>query len=237
MPSFSAVACEIALASPRVPGTFPREVIAALDFDRPRRPFAGADLEHYFSAEPKVASQEREVRFSVLGREYRCTTDTGVFGKAGLDEGTRLLIEHAAAWPGARVLDLGAGWGPVGVVIGQRYEAEVWAVESNARAAALCERNLERWGVHHRVVLGDGLEPITGERFDLILLNPPIRAGKKVYYPWLEGSRQHLRPGGSLWVVVRTNQGARSLREELTRHFAKVEDMAFDRGYRVYRAS
>ncbi len=194
-------------------------------------------MEHYFSAEPRVASQEREVRFRVFGQEYRCTTDTGVFGKSGLDEGSRILIEHAAAWQGARVLDLGAGWGPVGVVVGHRYKAEVWAVESNARAAALCERNLERWGVQHRIVLGDGLAAVGDERFDLVLLNPPIRAGKKVYYPWLAGSRDHLRTGGSFWVVVRTNQGARSLRDELSRHFAKVEDIALERGYRVYRAS
>jgi 16S rRNA (guanine1207-N2)-methyltransferase len=194
-------------------------------------------LEHYFSAEPGVASQEREVRFTVFGEEYRCTTDAGVFGKSGLDEGSRLLIEHAAAWPAARVLDLGAGWGPVGVVVGHRHKAEVWAVESNARAAALCERNLERFGVEHHVVLGDGLSAIGDERFDLILLNPPIRAGKKVYYPWLGGSREHLLPGGSLWVVVRKDQGARSLRDELSRHFSRVDDVAMDKGYRLYRAS
>jgi 16S rRNA (guanine1207-N2)-methyltransferase len=124
-------------------------------------------MEHYFSAEPGAASQEREVRFSVLGQEYRCTTDRGVFGKSGLDDGTRLLIEGAQVPHGARVLDLGAGWGPVGVAVGHHYGAEVWAIESNVRAAALCERNLERWGVRHRVVLGDGIAAVGDERFDL----------------------------------------------------------------------
>jgi len=196
----------------------------------------GAGVEHYYSAEPQVRSQEREVRFTVLGQEYRCTSDSGVFGKSGLDDGTRLLIERARVPQGARVLDLGAGWGPVGVVIGHRYGAEVWAVERNARAAALCERNLERWGVRHRVVLGDGISAVADERFDLVLLNPPIRAGKQVYYPWLGASRENLRPGGSLWVVVRTSQGARSLREELARNFPEVEDVAMDKGYRLYCA-
>ena len=194
-------------------------------------------MEHYFSAEPGVPSQEREVRFSVLGEDYVCVTDAGVFGKSGLDEGTRLLVERAEVPPGARVLDLGAGWGAVGVVIGRRCAAEVWAVESNARAAALCERNLERYGVRHRLVLGDGLAAVADERFDRILLNPPIRAGKRVYYPWLAASPAHLLPGGQLWVVVRTNQGARSLREELAQRFRTVRDVAMDRGYRLYCAS
>ncbi len=193
-------------------------------------------MEHYFSGEPASASLEFEVRFTVFGQEYRCTSDGGVFGKSGLDDGTRLLVERAEVERGARVLDLGAGWGPVGVVIGHRYGAEVWAVERNARAAALCERNLERWGVRHRVILGDGLAAVADERFDAILLNPPIRAGKKVYYPWLAASGAHLLPGGVLWVVVRTSQGARSLRAELARHFAEVADVEMDKGYRLYRA-
>lgn len=193
-------------------------------------------MEQYFSAEPKVESKEREVRFTVLGQQYRCTSDSGVFGKSGLDDGTRLLIECVRIPEGAKALDLGAGWGPLGVTIGHHYGAEIWAVESNARAAALCKRNLERWGVRHRVLTGDGLSAVGDERFDLVLLNPPIRAGKKVYYPWLGGSRQHLLPGGSLWVVVRTNQGARSLRDELSRHYEVVEDVAMDKGYRVYCA-
>ena len=195
-----------------------------------------AQLEHYFSAEPASASLEFEVRFTVSGQEYRCTSDSGVFGKSGLDDGTRLLVERAEVKRGARVLDLGAGWGPVGVVIGHRCRAEVWAVESNARAAALCERNLERWGVRHRVILGDGIAAVRDERFDAILLNPPIRAGKKVYYPWLAASGEHLLPGGALWVVVRTSQGARSLRAELARHFPEVSDVEMDKGYRLYRA-
>jgi 16S rRNA (guanine1207-N2)-methyltransferase len=69
-----------------------------------------------------------------------------------------------------------------------------------------------------------------------VLLNPPIRAGKKVYYPWIGQSREHLLPGGSLWLVVRTSQGARSLRDELRRQFPAVDDVAMDKGYRLYRA-
>jgi DNA-binding transcriptional MocR family regulator len=88
----------------------------------------------------------------------------------------------------------------------------------------------------HRVVLGDGIAAAGDERFDLVLLNPPIRAGKKVFYPWLGGSRAHLQAGGALWVVVRTSQGARSLRDELRRHFPAVEDVAMDKGYRLYCA-
>jgi len=193
-------------------------------------------VEHYFSRVPAVPSQEREVRFTVLGREFACTTDSGVFSADALDEGTRLLIEGARVREGGRILDLGAGWGPVGVALGTVAACEVWAVESNARAAALCERNLDRGNVPQRVLGGDGLGPVEGETFDAVLLNPPIRAGKAVYYPWLQGSRRHLEAGGALWVVVRKNQGAASLMAELERHYAAVQETARRSGYRLYCA-
>ncbi len=172
----------------------------------------------------------------VLGREFVCTTDRAVFSGKGLDEGTRVLLETAEVQAGARILDLGAGWGAVAVALGVRYGCEAVCVERNARAAALCQRNLERNGVHGKVLVGDGLAPVADERFDLILLNPPIRAGKGVYYPWLHKAKEHLRAGGSLWVVVRTSQGAKSLRRELEASYDDVRDAAIKHGYRVYCA-
>jgi 16S rRNA (guanine1207-N2)-methyltransferase len=173
---------------------------------------------------------------TVLGRDFLCTTDRAIFSGNGLDEGTRVLLETVEVREGYRILDLGAGWGAVAVALGVRYGCEAVCVERNERAAALCQRNLERNRVRGKVLVGDGLDPVAGERFDLILLNPPIRAGKAVYYPWLHAARDYLRAGGALWVVVRTSQGAKSLRKELEVSYEDVYDAAIKHGYRVYRA-
>ncbi len=193
-------------------------------------------MDHYFSATPKAPSEERDVLLQVLGEEIRCTTDRAVFASRGLDEGTRILLECVEVPHAARLLDLGAGWGAIAVTLGVHYGCEVLCVERNERAAGLCQRNLERNKVRGRVLVGDGFAPVAGERVDLITLNPPIRAGKSVYYPWLEEAKQYLRPGGALWVVVRTTQGAKSLERELWAHYDTVREVEIKRGYRVYSA-
>ena len=193
-------------------------------------------MEHYFSDTPTAPSEEQEVVLQVLGETLRCTTDRAVFSGKGLDEGTRILLETAQVERGAHVLDLGAGWGAVAVALGVHYGCTAVCVERNERAAALCARNLERNRVQGKVLVGDGLAPVAAQDFDLVLLNPPIRAGKAAYYPWLAGARARLRPGGALWVVVRTSQGAKSLRRELEAHYSEVRDAAIEHGYRVYCA-
>ncbi|MDA8346046.1 MAG: methyltransferase [Thermaerobacter sp.] len=193
-------------------------------------------MEHYFTSVPNARSEEQEVLLDVLGEEIRCTTDRAVFSGRGLDEGTRILLETVEVPRGARILDLGAGWGAIAVTLGVYYGCEVVCVERNERAAALCARNLQQNRVEGTVLVGDGLDPVAGQQFDLVLLNPPIRAGKAVYYPWLAAARGHLLPNGALWVVVRTNQGAKSLRRELEAHYSDVREVAIERGYRVYCA-
>lgn len=192
--------------------------------------------EQYFTDRPHSESTPREVEVRVLGKTFHFTTDAGVFSKDGLDRGTRVLLESAAIHAGERILDLGAGWGAVSVVLGAARGAVPTCVEQNERAAALCRENLRRNRVAGDVRTGSGFSPVAGERFHHILLNPPIRAGKKVYYPWLLEAPAHLEPGGALWVVVRTGQGAKSLRAELVHVGAVVEDRAIEGGYRVYCA-
>lgn len=192
--------------------------------------------EQYFEGRPSSESAPREVEVRVLGRTLHFTTDAGVFSKDGLDRGTRVLIESVEILAGQRILDLGAGWGAVGVVLGAARGAVPTCVEQNERAAALCRENLRRNRVAGDVQVGNGFSPVAGQMFDAILLNPPIRAGKRTYYPWLLEAREHLEPGGALWVVVRTGQGAKSLRAELVRVGADVEDRAIEGGYRVYCA-
>ena len=189
--------------------------------------------EHYYSQSPNVEHDERPVIYEVLGRQFRCTTDAGVFSRDGLDMGTRILLEALPELNGC-ILDLGCGWGPVGCALGSAYPGtEIVLTDVNERAAELARRNLAANGVKNaQVVSGDGYEAVEGA-FDAIVLNPPIRAGKAVIYGMFEGALSHLKDGGALYIVIRKQQGAESAEKFLKGIYANVTRLAREKGYWV----
>ena len=193
--------------------------------------------EHYYAKNPGAEHDERRVIFEVLGLKIECTTDSGVFSRDGLDMGTRILLGALPEVSG-RALDLGCGWGPVGVALGKKYPAaELVLTDVNERAAELAERNLRDNGVRNaRVVCGEGFEHVEGT-FDLIALNPPIRAGKAVIYELFANSAAHLSAGGALYIVIRKQQGAESAQKYLQTIYRDVERVARDKGYWVLRCA
>lgn len=193
--------------------------------------------EHYYTQNPEVAHDERTVIFRALDMECRCATDAGVFSRDGLDMGTRILLEALPPLHG-RALDLGCGWGPVGVVLGKKYpELQLTLSDVNARAVDLAARNLRENGVKNaRVAQGDGFEHLDGV-FDAIVLNPPIRAGKAAIYALFAGAAARLSPGGALYIVIRKQQGAESAQKYLATLFAQVERIARDKGYWVLKCA
>lgn len=191
--------------------------------------------EHYYTQEPVSAHDERRVSFVVLDNELNFVTDAGVFSRDGLDRGTELLLEALPALSG-RVLDLGCGWGAVGVALGKRWPGlEIVMTDINRRAADLARRNLAANGVAATVVTGDGFEAVTGD-FDAIITNPPIRAGKAVVYGLFDSARRFLRPGGALYAVMRKQQGAPSALKYLREIYATAEIIDRGSGFHVMRA-
>lgn len=191
--------------------------------------------EHYYSSAPTAEHDERSVIFEVLGRQFHCITDAGVFSRDGLDMGTRILLEALPELNG-RILDLGCGWGPVGVALGKTYpQAELLLTDVNERAAQLARRNLRENGVTNaQVVTGDGFASVTGS-FDAIVLNPPIRAGKAVIYAMFEAAQAYLRRNGALYIVIRKQQGAESAEKYLKSIYPSVNRIAREKGYWVLR--
>lgn len=180
--------------------------------------------------------RQREVSFCAFGRTLRCITDAGTFSRDGLDPGSALLMAHFPEEAPAAVLDLGCGWGPLTLAAAVRYPAaQVTAADVNRRALALCRENLARNGLAARCVESDGFSKLSGG-FDLILSNPPIRAGKAVIYRLFAESRFFLRPGGSLLLVIRKQQGAPSARAYLSTLFSSVEVADRHKGYWILRA-
>ncbi|KUO95107.1 class I SAM-dependent methyltransferase [Ferroacidibacillus organovorans] len=194
--------------------------------------------DHYYTENPQSSSSP--VRWTVCIKDVFLTfqTDHGVFSRERVDDGTRLLVESAHIPPHARVLDLGCGYGAVGVSVLKTSEtALVTMLDVNARAVALADQNAQ---INHvrdraRILCGDAVEVLRSDEqaYDVILLNPPIRAGKSVVFTLYEMARSRLDPEGALYVVIQKKQGAPSTEDKLKTLFHRVEHVARHGGYRV----
>lgn len=192
--------------------------------------------EHYFSRFPQAKGGERTLEVTLRGHDFRFVTEAGVFSREHVDRGTRLLLQHLQVEPEDRVLDLGCGWGVVGIVAARLApQGRVTLADINARAVELARRNLELNGIENAEALqSDGFEALVGRSFDVIALNPPIRAGLAVMHRLIEGAREHLAPGGSFYLVARTQQGVLRLATKMAEVFGEVEEIAKGGGYRLF---
>ncbi len=195
--------------------------------------------EHYFSERPKVASQRRELHFLYRGSRITVTVDRGVFASTALDPGTALLIERLDPDPSDRILDLGCGWGAIGIAAARASpNGHVVLTDVNRRAALLARSNLRRNRLENAEVrVGPGFQPIGEERFDLIATNPPYHAGRELVLGLLEEAPRHLSDRGRLLIVGKGSQGIRFYQAWLAEHWAvPVEVLARGGGYRVLEA-
>ena len=191
--------------------------------------------DHYYTETPNSAHDERRIALRALGNDLTFVTDAGVFSRDGLDRGTEVLLEALPPLEG-RVLDLGCGWGAVGVALGKRYPAlDIVMTDINSRAVELARRNLAENGVTAAVLQGDGFDAVEG-RFDAIVTNPPIRAGKAVIYGLFARAREYLEPDGALYVVIRKQQGAPSALKYLKEIYSQAETVDRASGFHVLRA-
>ncbi|MEG6575354.1 class I SAM-dependent methyltransferase [Caldibacillus debilis] len=195
--------------------------------------------DHYYSPDPSAESRPSLWQDTLRGFSLTFKTDRGVFSKKRVDFGTRLLIESFSAdGPSGPILDLGCGYGPIGLAVAKSFPARiVHMVDVNRRALELAEENANINGCSNALVYeSDGFAGISERSFAAILSNPPIRAGKKVVYPMFEKSFEHLADGGRLWIVIQKKQGAPSALKKLEEIFAEVETVRREKGYYVFCA-
>ena len=195
--------------------------------------------EHYFSERPRSISHRRELRFLYRGQLLSFQVDAGVFASHGLDPGTALLIESFQLGLSDRVLDLGCGWGALGVAAARAAPTgHIVMTDVNRRAVLLSRRNLRRNGIANAEVRpGSGFAPVAGERFDAILTNPPYHVGRPFLLELLAKVPEYLNDGGTLWIVGKGSQGIRFYQEWLAEHWAPLVEVAGRRsGYRALAA-
>lgn len=194
---------------------------------------------HYYTSKPGTAHDIREIEYTFLGRRLSFLTDANVFSKDRVDFGSSLLIQTMQINPNANVLDLGCGYGPVGICTALLADAgSITMVDINERAVELARKNIKQNGISNaEVLISDGVQALPKDaRFDTVLTNPPIRAGKDKVFEFYEGAHHYLVDGGELWVVIQKKQGADSTEKKLKEIFSEVEMVQQEKGYRIYKA-
>jgi len=195
-------------------------------------------MTHYYTDNSDLPSERKEFDYWFDNEKFIFTTDKGVFSKDNVDYGSYLLIKNTYKRKlGKRVLDLGCGYGPVGIII-KRFndEMEMHMVDVNSRAVELAEENSFKNKTEVKVHLCSDITTLETS-FDSIILNPPVRAGKVVIYDLYAKSYDCLNDDGSLFIVIQKKQGADSSITELKRRFKTVTILDKDSGYRVIQAT
>lgn len=195
--------------------------------------------QHYYSKNPQTKSNPREWTDVLLGEKFRFQTDTGVFSKSEVDFGSRLLIEtFEEADVDGPILDVGCGYGPIGMAIAKKNpQKQVHMIDVNTRAIELAKKNVEKNDVSNvEIYESDGLSAVELTDFSAILTNPPIRAGKETIFRFYEEAAVKLVAGGSLWVVIQKKQGAPSTQVKLEELFGEVRVVDKKKGYFIFEA-
>lgn len=191
-------------------------------------------MTHYFKNDPNLKHNRKQIVFRFLGVDYIFESDAGVFSRNHVDPGSEVLLKHIVnSFNAKSFLDFGCGYGVIGCVIKNLFNhVQVIASDINLRAIELTRTNAEKLGLEIETVLSDGFDELD-IHFDCIGFNPPIKVGKEKMYDLLRQAHDHLTPTGTLWIVIRKDQGAPSALKYLNQLFTEVTVVDKHKGYWV----
>lgn len=189
--------------------------------------------EHYFTDQTSDFSPEL-ITIRLPDISFQLYSAAGIFSSQKLDAGTKILLKYMKIPDKAKVLDLGCGYGIVGITVLERYpESTVTFVDTNPRATTLTKMNLKLLK-HTGIVLKSNIFSNVSDKFDVILTNPPYSAGRNVCVSFIKESYDHLIKGGTLQLVCRRRKGGDFLEGIMNDIFGNVSVIGSGSGYRVY---
>lgn len=195
-------------------------------------------LEHYFTNNPNLKSELRKLIYNYKDVHFEFFSDNGVFSKNKVDFASKLLVETFLDTTrddrDFKMLDVGCGYGFLGIVISKILNVDIELVDVNKRALHLSERNIKLNEVKGRAYESNAYECVKN-KYDYIITNPPIRAGKETVLNILKGAKNHLLDNGELWFVISKDQGAKSIKKKLEVLY-NIEIMEKNKGFYVFRA-
>lgn len=194
-------------------------------------------MSQYFDNDKNIKSEKRLIKFNFDNREFSMYSDNGVFSKDRFDYGTRVLLEnidiHSLC---GKVLDLGCGTGVVGLILGTlNKNISIDMIDVNERAIELAKENIKLNHLNNNIFISDVYFNVN-DKYDYIITNPPIRAGKDVIRRFLLGAREYLDGNGILYFVMRKDHGVKSMIKELEEIY-KVEVITKDKGFYIVKCN
>lgn len=199
-------------------------------------------MSHYYTNDPNLRSKESEFTYTYFGRELKFKSDFGVFSKERVDFGTNVLINALPDLSAYNsIIDVGCGVGIIGLCLKSKYtHLNIQMVDVNQRALKLTAENAKINGLDK-----DGKVKITesslyekiDEKFDCIVSNPPIRAGKEIWLGVVEKGYDHLNDGGKIWVVIQKKQGAPSMEKKMVEVFGNCKTIDKKNGYYIFEST
>ncbi|MDY4002615.1 class I SAM-dependent methyltransferase [Streptococcus orisratti] len=189
----------------------------------------------YYAENPDSAHDIHELKVTLLGDKFSFLTDSGVFSKKMIDFGSQLLLNNLHFSEGDTLLDVGCGYGPLGLALAKVQGVKATMVDINNRALDLAKQNAEKNDVEAMILSSNIYESVSGY-FDHVISNPPIRAGKQVVHTIIEESKNHLLEDGDLTIVIQKKQGAPSAKAKMEEVFGNVEVVKKDKGYYILRS-
>lgn len=196
-------------------------------------------MNHYFTDNRQLAQNRKEITFRFSCFKFSFITDNGVFSKEYVDYGSMIFLEALEKEKlGNNLLDVGCGYGTLGVVLKKMNPAsKVTMIDVNPRALELAAINAEKNETEVDIRQSDIYEKVSEDNFTDIITNPPIRAGKAVIYKIFDEAYEHLAGGGHLYVVIRKQHGALSAQKEIASVFGNCDIIHKDRGYFVLKST
>ena len=193
-------------------------------------------MSQYFE-NTNLPSNIEEYETKIFNLVFKFKTDNGVFSKGKLDFGTRVLLESLPiSEMSGDVLDLGCGYGVVSIILSRLINARFDAVDVNKRALHLCEMNSKLNNSYNINFIEsfcyDGIDQ--NKKYDYIITNPPIRAGKDVVYKMLRGAKEYLKPGGFLYFVMRKDHGAKTAMRDVSDIY-EIEVIKKEKGFFIFK--
>lgn len=189
----------------------------------------------YYAENPDSAHDIHELKVTLLGQSFTFLTDSGVFSRKMVDYGSQVLLNTLDFEKGKTLLDLGCGYGPLGISLAKVQGVKPTMVDINNRAIDLAKQNGQKNGVEADIFQSNIYEKVNGT-FDYIISNPPIRAGKQVVHTIISESINYLKVDGNLTIVIQKKQGAPSAKAKMEEVFGNVEILKRDKGYYILRS-
>lgn len=192
-------------------------------------------INHYFINNDNLKSELREIRWTLNDIQFTFFSDLGIFSKDKVDFASELLVKTVLKEnkPFAKILDIGCGYGFIGITLSKRLNSSVDLIDINERCVHLASKNIKENKVDGKAYISDVYKSVKA-RYNLITTNPPIRAGKETVLNFLLNAKDYLEKNGELWFVINKNQGVKSILKAIEKTY-NFEVKAKSKGFWIIR--